>query len=62
MIEREISRVTANVLKIESERSEWLLTEKGWILKDEFEAIYRISVNTGKTEIMNIERQLTTKL
>ena len=32
------------------------------ILKDEFEAIYRISVNTGKTEIMNIERQLTTKL
>ena len=62
MIEREISRVTANVLKIESERSEWLLIEKGLIFNDEFEAIYRISVNTGKTEIMNIERQLTTKL
>ena len=62
MIEREISRVTANVSKIESERGEWPLIEKGLISKDEFETIYRISVNTGKTEIINIERQLNTKL
>ena len=62
MMEREISRVTANVLKIESERGEWPLIEKGLILKDEFEAIYRISLNIGTTEIMNIDKHLATKL
>ena len=61
-MEREISRVTANVLKIESERGEWPLIEKGLILKDEFEAIYRISLNIGTTEIMNIDKHLATKL
>ena len=61
-MEREISRVTANVLKIESERGEWPLIEKGLILKDEFEAIYRIFLNIGTTEIMNIDKHLATKL
>ena len=61
-MEREISRVTANVLKIECERGEWPLIERGLILKDEFEAIDRIFLNTGKTEIMNIDKHLDTKL